>query len=129
MRCAVAKRKKKLTPATELQIGDIVQLIALPDYVGKVVEYRGPIGHGGRVLYRIRFGKSRRNSAQIEVPANQTVVIRTVSDAQGRVNLELPFAGAWMLSAVHMIPVSGVPDVDWDSFWSSLSFELADRLR
>lgn len=68
--------KKKLAPATELHVGDIVRLIALPKLRGKVVEYRGPIGYGGRVLYRIRFGKSR-HSAQIEVPANQTVVIRT----------------------------------------------------
>lgn len=71
--------KKKPTPATELQVGDVVRLIVFPEMRGKVVEYRGPIGHGGRVLYRIRFGKSR-HSAQIEVPANQTVIVRTAAE-------------------------------------------------
>ncbi len=61
--------------------------------------------------------------------AGQTVVIRTVTDRQGRVSVNLPHGGAWMLSAVHMIPVTGEPGLDWDSFWSSLSFELADRPR
>ncbi len=75
----MAERAKKRKTATELHVGDIVELPALPKMRGKVVEYRGPIGHGGRVLYRIRFGKSR-HSAQIEVPANQTVVIRTAAE-------------------------------------------------
>jgi uncharacterized GH25 family protein len=55
----------------------------------------------------------------------QTVIIRTHTGADGKASVTLPFAGVWMLSAVHMIPAEGVSDIDWDSFRSSLSFELA----
>lgn len=79
MRHVVAKKKKKPAPPTELNIGDIVELPALPGFRGKVIEYRGPIGSGGRELYRIRLGKWR-HAPQIEVPANQTVVIRTAAE-------------------------------------------------
>lgn len=64
--------------------------------------------------------------------SGQTLVIRATADRNGQVTLDLPFAGTWLLNAVHMIPVAGVPEVDWDSFWSSLTFELAparDRAR
>lgn len=57
----------------------------------------------------------------------QTLAIRMTTDSLGRVQMELPFAGMWMLNAVHMVPASGVPDIEWDSYWSSLTFELAER--
>lgn len=55
----------------------------------------------------------------------QTVAIRATTDSTGRVLFELPFTGPWMLNAVHMVPITGNPDLDWDSFWSSLTFELS----
>ncbi len=87
---------------------------------------------GGMISFEVRW--ESRALAGVLVKAwhrrgDQTVVVRTVTDPQGRVRLELPFAGAWMLSAVHMVPVTGVPDIDWDSHWSSLSFELGGRQR
>lgn len=57
----------------------------------------------------------------------QTTAIRATADSLGRVQFELPFAGVWMLNTVHMVPVAGIPDLDWDSFWSSLTFELSGR--
>ena len=54
----------------------------------------------------------------------QTTVLRSTSDAQGQVALRLPFAGVWLLNTVHMVQVVDVPDIDWDSFWSSLTFEV-----
>lgn len=57
----------------------------------------------------------------------QTLVIRSVTDADGQAMLELPFAGPWLLGAVHMRPVSDSPDLDWDSFWGSLSFSMAPK--
>jgi len=56
----------------------------------------------------------------------QTVVIRTRSDADGSIRLNLPYAGAWMLSTVHMIPAADAArdEADWDSFWGNLTFAL-----
>ena len=59
----------------------------------------------------------------------QVTTIRATTDAQGRFALTLPFAGSWMLNAVHMVAVTGAATVgssnaEWDSFWASLSFTL-----
>ncbi|MGC4071556.1 MAG: DUF4198 domain-containing protein [Nibricoccus sp.] len=48
---------------------------------------------------------------------------RTAAD--GSITFELPYAGAWMISLVHMIPITDVPDYDWQSYWGNLTFELS----
>ncbi|HEV2611038.1 MAG TPA: DUF4198 domain-containing protein [Noviherbaspirillum sp.] len=61
---------------------------------------------------------------------DQTLIIRARTDAQGKVAFSLPYAGTWMVSAVHMIATTDTPDIDWDSFWGNLTFDLAgDRRR
>ncbi len=55
----------------------------------------------------------------------QTTTIRTTTDAQGGFVLALPFPGMWMLNAVHMVPATDSAEADWDSFWGSLTFDLA----
>jgi hypothetical protein len=54
----------------------------------------------------------------------QTVAIRAIANDEGLVSLDLPFRGMWMLSAVHMAPVTDNPALDWQSLWANLSFEL-----
>lgn len=46
------------------------------------------------------------------------------SDGNGMATLELPVAGRWMISAVHLIPADTDPDLDWESFWASFVFDL-----
>ena len=55
----------------------------------------------------------------------QTVIVRATTAADGKVVVNLPYAGAWMLSVVHMVPAVGVKDIDWDSLWGNLSFSVA----
>ncbi len=59
----------------------------------------------------------------------QLVMIRATTSAQGEVVFNLPYAGDWMVSVVHMIPAVDSHDegVDWDSFWGNLSFNLPAR--
>ena len=57
----------------------------------------------------------------------QTLMIRSVADAAGQVTLELPFSGRWLLNVVHMEPVADSSEIDWDSFWGSLAFDLRPR--
>lgn len=54
----------------------------------------------------------------------QTVIVRATTSANGQVSVNLPYAGPWMISVVHMIPAVGVKDIDWDSLWGNLSFSV-----
>lgn len=57
----------------------------------------------------------------------QTLIIRAKTVGDGGASFDLPYAGAWMISVVHMIPVVGVKDIDWDSLWGNLTFNLAPK--
>jgi uncharacterized GH25 family protein len=52
--------------------------------------------------------------------------LRARTDGAGRVTFRLPRTGVWLIKAVHMIPAPAGHDVDWESFWASLTFELPD---
>ena len=54
----------------------------------------------------------------------QTLIVRAQSDRQGKLAFNLPYAGAWMISVVHMIPAEESADADWDSYWGNLTFTL-----
>ena len=48
------------------------------------------------------------------------------TDASGRVRLELPHSGIWLIKAVHMIRAPpSTTEADWESFWASLTFFMA----
>jgi hypothetical protein len=55
---------------------------------------------------------------------SQTLVIRATTAADGSAVFNLPYAGPWMVSVVHMIPAADSKDIDWDSLWGSLSFVM-----
>jgi uncharacterized GH25 family protein len=55
---------------------------------------------------------------------SQLLLIKVRTDADGKADLTLPWAGPWMLSAMHMVAVSDSSETDWDSLWGNLTFEL-----
>ncbi|MEM7480413.1 MAG: DUF4198 domain-containing protein [Acidobacteriota bacterium] len=55
-------------------------------------------------------------------PASAT--FRT-ADSTGRVLFELPSAGPWIVTAVHMERAEAAPDHEWRSLWASLTFLAA----
>lgn len=55
---------------------------------------------------------------------NQTLIIRARTSADGTASFNLPYSGAWMISAVHMVPALGTKEFDWDSLWGNLTFAL-----
>ena len=57
----------------------------------------------------------------------QTLIIRAKTAADGSAAFDLPYTGPWMISVVHMVPVFDVKDIDWDSLWSNLSFNLVGK--
>ncbi len=46
------------------------------------------------------------------------------SDAKGQVALPLSRKGVWLVKAVHMVPAPAGVDADWESIWTSLTFEV-----
>ena len=58
---------------------------------------------------------------------DQTVMIRARTDAAGKFAYNLPDAGTWMLSVVHMIPTTDSTEDDWDSLWGNLTFSLKEK--
>jgi uncharacterized GH25 family protein len=51
-----------------------------------------------------------------------TLTART--DAEGEVSFRLVAGGAWLLRLVHMVPCRGCSYTDWESYWTSFSFEV-----
>jgi len=70
----------------------------------------------GRPLSRVLV------KARDRAGAKEPMTART--DEAGRVTFRLPRSGAWMINAVHMVPVRDDPRADWESFWASLTFDL-----
>ncbi|MDF1721700.1 MAG: DUF4198 domain-containing protein [Minwuia sp.] len=54
----------------------------------------------------------------------ETLVGGDRSDAAGLTGIELPFAGRWMISAVHLIPMPEDTALDWQSFWASFVIDI-----
>jgi uncharacterized GH25 family protein len=46
------------------------------------------------------------------------------SDEKGRVALDLPHGGVWLVKAVHMVAAPARSGADWESLWASLTFEV-----
>jgi uncharacterized GH25 family protein len=55
---------------------------------------------------------------------NPEAKVAARSDVAGRVRLRLPESGMWLVKAVHMVPPPAGADVDWASYWASLTFQL-----
>jgi uncharacterized GH25 family protein len=53
----------------------------------------------------------------------------TRTDAQGHAALNLPGAGEWILSTVHMVPAADPAEADWQSTWGSLTFARLAKSR
>ncbi len=62
----------------------------------------------------------------------QLHTVRAKTTSTGLVEFNLPYAGEWMVSVVHMVAASAAESeangVDWDSYWGNLSFTLVQRV-
>ncbi len=87
-------------------------------------------GQGDELDFQILFDGKPLSNALVKAwhkRGNQTLIVRTISDSLGKVAVTLPWAGTWMVSVVHMIPVTDSQDHDWDSYWGNLTFALPDN--
>lgn len=52
--------------------------------------------------------------------------VTTRTDANGRAELKLDRPGLWYARLIHMVPAQGDPDVDWRSFFATLTFTVPE---
>lgn len=56
-----------------------------------------------------------------ELPG-QALALR--SDAQGRVQFDVPRGGTWLIATVHMTPAPEGVEAEWESRWASVTFQV-----
>ena len=74
-----------------------------------------------RILFDGKPAPNMLVSAVHRDDANARVQSRT--DARGRVTLNLPKDGVWLIKSVYMIEAPKGSGADWESLWASLTFE------
>lgn len=117
----VPKAVQALEPTYAIQAGQRLELTPL----------RNPLamGPGDALSIKILFDNRPLTGALVKAwhkHDNQLVMIRATTSPQGDAVFNLPYAGDWMVSVVHMIPAAqdDAEGVDWDSFWGNLTFHL-----
>lgn len=51
-------------------------------------------------------------------------LLTATTDAQGQASFPAHETGTWLVTTLHMVRVDDKPDVDWESYWASLSFAI-----
>ena len=83
---------------------------------------------GGRLAFAVRFEGRPLAGASVRAwhrRSTEVVILKGQTGVDGTVGFDLPHAGPWMISVVHMVPLHGVSGLDWESSWASLTFALA----
>ena len=53
--------------------------------------------------------------------------IEGVTNSAGELSLTIPEPGRWYVRTIHMIPAEDNSETDWESYWATLSFEIAEE--
>jgi uncharacterized GH25 family protein len=118
-RCA-----KSLVAAGTLDPNSADRALGLPL---ELIAETNPYLPGGRrrLALRLRYQDKPLAAALVVVSnkADPLAKLRARTDADGRVEFQLPRAGVWLATSVHMIPAAFLSGYDWQSFWASLTFE------
>ena len=119
-RCAKSLLSSGDTSATQRDrpLGLPLELVAERNPYAAAAQQDFPV----TLLYR---GKPLRDALVIAINRDDPDGrLRSRTDRDGRVSFRLPRGGVWLIKAVHMVPADAGQDVDWESFWASLTFEL-----
>jgi uncharacterized GH25 family protein len=77
---------------------------------------------GFRVLFR---GQPVEGLLVMALSRANPAALTARTDRRGHVGFKLDRPGFWLIKAVEMRPLAAEPRADWESFWASLTFELA----
>jgi uncharacterized GH25 family protein len=73
-------------------------------------------------------GKPLEGTLVVAIPRDDPAgKLQGRSDAKGRVTFRFPRAGVWLVKAVHLYPAPAGAEVDWESLWASLTFEIPEK--
>lgn len=79
----MASKKTRAKRSSLPSVGDRVRFtFGVSQWDGLIVEDRGPIGDGGRQLFRVRFPLHPKYEGEeqfTELPANELVIIKTAA--------------------------------------------------
>lgn len=84
-------------------------------------------GAGDRLAFVLLERGKAVSGAQVAALTSvggKTLRLNARTDEKGRATFELPASGLWLINAVRMERARGRTDVEWESVWSSLTFEL-----
>lgn len=123
-------------------------LLRIGNGKGAAKLYQKPLGHrleivadadpfslrpGGKIPVRLLFDGKPLAGARIVIgstapaTATQSKMPGVRTDSEGRANLRLDkTGGVHYIHALHMIPAKGRSDVDWESFWATLTFGVGE---
>ena len=85
--------------------------------------------HAGQplTLQLLADGKPVAGAAITALGSGEGARLTGRTDGHGHVTLTLDREGAWLIRTVHMVTgaQAGAPEIDWDSYWVTLSFHTA----
>ncbi len=112
------------TTGFDRRLGFELEIVPENDPTG--LAWRDELGRHEPLTVRVLHGETGLANALVgaHLLDDPSVELHLRTDDEGRVRLELPRAGRWMLTAVHMERAPQGADHDWSSLWASMTFEL-----
>ena len=85
-----------------------------------------PLRTGERLSVQLRYhGETLAGALVKAFPRDHPHLIQSArSDREGKATFDLNEPGMWLIKVVHMIEADS--EVDWESFWASLTFEVIE---
>ncbi len=78
-----------------------------------------------RVLFQGRPLQGAHVAAGYEGVTGHSYPVWIPTDRNGRATVKLDRPGAWFVRTLHMVPLQGDPEADWQSAFSTLTFEVS----
>jgi len=89
-------------------------------------KWKADAGGSAPMEFRLLYDDKPLSGALVkaisQTDPDQTITAR--SGKNGSAVLRLPRKGVWLVEAVHMVPAPKDADADWESIWTSLTFEI-----
>ena len=117
---ALLRNGAKSTPFFQQPSGLIIEIIPTADPYSLKPGDQLPV----QVLFRSKPAANLHMEASWAHGSETKSVSAGRTDANGRLTVTLPEAGLWRLHTIKMERCADPAAADWESFWSSLTFEL-----
>ncbi|HAI75820.1 MAG TPA: hypothetical protein DCM08_06190, partial [Microscillaceae bacterium] len=79
-----------------------------------------------KLLYKNKILVKKAIEALHFDPIKGVSIQLVYTNDEGTARFQLNYAGMWVIRTVHLYPVSGDAEVDWESYWTSYSFAIAE---